>query len=292
MTRACHRAAAWLISAALIAVAQTPANTPLDVRLPLESGSVRFAVIGDSGTGEAAQYQLAAQMERYRQATKFDFVIMLGDNIYGGHSADDFHNKFELPYQPLLAAKVKFYACLGNHDDAQQEILYQPFNMNGQRYYSYSRGGAEFFALDSNYMDPAQLGWLDHNLAQSGAQWKIVYLHHPLFSDGKFHGPDLDVRTRLLPLLEKYGVNAVFSGHEHVYERFTPQDGIFFFIEGNSGQLRFRDLRQAPDEAAGSDTVQDFMLVELDKKKMVFQTISRSGYTVDAGTEPKQAPPK
>ncbi|HXR98365.1 MAG TPA: metallophosphoesterase [Terriglobales bacterium] len=286
MRKAINFAAGFLVLAALLATAQTA--PPLDIRLPLTSGSVRFAVIGDSGTGETDQYQTAAQMERYREATKFDFVIMLGDNIYGGHDPSDFQKKFELPYKALLAAKAKFYASLGNHDDVQQEIHYQPFNMNGQRYYTFSRGDVQFFALDSNYMDPKQLTWVDQNLAKSGADWKIAYCHHPMFSDAKFHGPDLDLRKSLLPLLEKYGVNAVFSGHEHVYERFKPQDGIYFFIEGNSGQLRYRDLRQASDEAAGSDTVQDFMLIEIDKNKMYFQTISRAGYTVDSGSAPRQ----
>jgi len=67
------------------------------VKLPLHAGSVRFAVIGDSGTGNKEQFEVAQELERYRQDVKFDFVIMLGDNIYGGHSASDFKRKFEEP---------------------------------------------------------------------------------------------------------------------------------------------------------------------------------------------------
>ena len=62
----------------------------LPVKLPLHSGSVRFAVIGDSGTGTKEQYEVGQKLEAYRQTVKFDFVIMLGDNIYGGHEPDDF----------------------------------------------------------------------------------------------------------------------------------------------------------------------------------------------------------
>src|SRR5258705_6960134 len=105
----------------------------LDVQLPLEAKSVRFAVIGDSGTGEHAQYEVARRMELYRETVNFDFVIMLGDNIYGGHRPQDFRKKFEMPYHTLLDAGVKFYASLGNHDDPD-ERLYKPFNMGGQRY--------------------------------------------------------------------------------------------------------------------------------------------------------------
>src|SRR5439155_18643102 len=109
-----------------------PQGNVLDVRLPLEQQSVRFAVIGDSGTGDRPQYEVAQQMELYRQKVGFDFVLMLGDNIYGGHRPKDFLNKFERPYKPLLDAGVKFYAVLGNHDDPNDERLYKPFNMNGE----------------------------------------------------------------------------------------------------------------------------------------------------------------
>jgi hypothetical protein len=128
----------------------------LDIRIPLRDKSVRFAVIGDSGTGERSQYEVAQQMEAYWQATKFEFVIMLGDNIYGGHSPRDFTRKFEQPYKELLDSGVKFYASLGNHDDPNTERLYKPFNMNGERYYAFRKGEVAFFALDSNYMDPNQ----------------------------------------------------------------------------------------------------------------------------------------
>src|SRR3954454_2243329 len=95
-----------------ITPSQTSTTSKLDIRIPLQDKSVRFAVIGDSGTGEREQYEVARQMVAYWQATKFDFVIMLGDNIYGGHSPRDFARKFEQPYKELLDAGVKFYASL------------------------------------------------------------------------------------------------------------------------------------------------------------------------------------
>jgi predicted MPP superfamily phosphohydrolase len=117
--------------------AQTSAK--LNVKLPLQQKSIRFAVIGDSGTGDRDQYEVAQQMESYRKLVGFDFVIMLGDNIYGGHAPRDFAQKFEIPYKPLLDAGVKFYASLGNHDDPNIERLYKPFNMGGQRYHTFKK---------------------------------------------------------------------------------------------------------------------------------------------------------
>jgi predicted MPP superfamily phosphohydrolase len=251
---------------------------------------VRFAVIGDSGTGDTPQFEVARQMEAYRQVVGYDFVIMLGDNIYGGHSAQDFARKFEAPYKPLLDAGVKFYASLGNHDNPD-ERLYKPFNMGGERYYTFKKQDVTFFVLDSTYMDPVQLAWVEKELRNSNSPWKICYFHHPLYSNGKFHGSDLDLRTRLAPLFQKYGVNVVFSGHDHVYERIKPQKGITYFVAGSGGELRKGDVHPSAMTAAYFDQDQSFMLVEIAGDELFFEAISRTGATVDAGTIRRQAAP-
>jgi hypothetical protein len=269
---------------------QTPAPGIVDLKIPMQNKSVRFAVIGDSGTGDSAQYEVAQKMEAYRRATKFEFVIMLGDNIYGNHSPRDFEKKFAQPYKPLLDAGVKFYASLGNHDNPNDERLYKPFNMGGERYYTFQRGDVAFFALDSNYMDPNQLAWLDKNLKNSQASWKIGFFHHPLYNDGRHHGSDIDLRTQVLPLFQRYRVNAVFSGHEHVYQRIKPESDIYFFVLGNSGKLMPHDFLGGGERLKGFDTDQAFMLIEISGDKLFFQTISRTGHTIDFGELPKNVP--
>src|SRR5689334_14710015 len=120
--------------------------------------SLSFAVIGDSGDGSKEQYAIAKQMLAYREKTPFDSVLMLGDNIYGGGKPKYFKAEFELPYKDLLAAGVKFYAALGNHDEMQADyhVNYKDFNMGGKRYYNFVKGVEgtdhliEFFALDTN----------------------------------------------------------------------------------------------------------------------------------------------
>jgi len=262
-------------------------SAPAPVTFPLKPGSVRFAVIGDSGTGDSFQNDIAQQMVKVRATFPFDFVVMLGDNIYGGHTPQDFAKKFEQPYKPLLDAGVKFYATLGNHDDPI-ERFYKPFNMGGQRYYTYNKGNVRFIVLDSNYMDPEQFNWLENQIHASGSNWQIVYFHHPLYSDGRFHGPDTDLRTRIEPLFEKNGVNVVLAGHEHVYERIKPQKGIYYFILGNAGELRFHNLRTSSSMEVGFDEDRCFMITEVAGEEMYFQTISRSGKTVDSGLLERQ----
>jgi len=284
-------AAPLLASASAAASEAKPSSKALDVRLPLANKSVRFAVIGDSGTGGQEQFQVADQMERYRQRVHFDFVIMLGDNIYGGHRPSDYRHKFEEPYHALLDAGVNFYASLGNHDDPNGERLYKPFNMGGQRYYSFKKGDIEFFALDSNYMDPTQLNWIGQSLQQSRAKWKISFFHHPLYSNGRMHGPDLDLRSQLTPLFRQYGVNVVFSGHEHVYERLKPEDSVAYFILGASGKLETHDFRPSDQMEKGFDTDRVFMIVEVTADHLYFQTISAHGQTIDAGDMARQEQP-
>lgn len=257
------------------------------ITLPLKSGSVRFGVIGDSGSGDKYQYEVADEMAQAHSKFPFKFVIMLGDNITGGHSPQDFIKKFQQPYKALLDSGVKFYASLGNHDRTN-DSRYKPFNMGGKRYYSFKKGNAGFFALDSNYMDPTQLEWIEAQLQSSSSAWKICFFHHPLYSNGRAHGSSLDLRHLLQPIFVKYGVNVVFSGHDHVYERIKPQEGIYYFVEGSSGHLRYHNLRPSPEMAAGFDTDRAFMLVEIAGNNLYFQTISRTGKTVDSGVLPRQ----
>ncbi len=267
----------------LIVLFSLPLSTQQLV-LPLHSGSVRFAAIGDMGTGTQRQYDVAAQMAAIRKQFPFEFVITLGDNIYGGNSPLDYKKKFELPYNALLEGGVKFFAALGNHDDAATQKAYKPFNMNGDQYYTYRKGNVQFFALDSNYMDPKEIAWLTKNLQSTNADWKICYFHHPLYSSAKFHGPSLELRAILEPLFMTNHVQVVFTGHEHVYERLKPQNGIQYFIEGAAGELRRGDLKKTTQTAAGYDEDQSFILVEISGDELDFQTISRTGKTVDYGS--------
>lgn len=276
------RISAFLIFAASGMLAQ-------ELTLPLKPNSVRFAVIGDMGTGTKLQYQTAAKMSEVRDKFPFDFVITLGDNIYNGHTPRDFAKKFEEPYKPLLSAGVKFYATLGNHDKANDRF-YKPFNMNGQQYYTYKKNNVRFFAMDTTYMSPQQLAWLEKELQGASSDWIICYFHHALYSSAGFHGSATELRTILEPLFVKYKVNVVFSGHDHVYERVKPQKGIQYFTEGASGALRAGNLRKSELTAVGYDQDCSFMLVEIAGDELHFQTITRTGRTIDSGVIQRLAP--
>jgi hypothetical protein len=82
----------------------------------------------------------------------------------------------------------------------------------------------------------------------------------------------------------KYGVSVVFTGHDHIYERIKPQNGIQYFVVGSGGQLRVGDGRRAqPFSARVVDRVQVFLAAEIFENEMVFNAISRTGEVVDSG---------
>ncbi len=275
--------AVWLLLAGAPLVGQ-------DLRLPNAAESVKFAVIGDSGTGDRPQLEIADQMMKFHAIFKFDRVIMLGDNIYGGQSAKDLEKKFAVPYKALTDAGVVFYASLGNHDSPNNKD-YPPFHMNGQRYYSFATKQVRFFVLDTDSLDPAQLQWFEGALKAATEPWKVCYFHHPLYSDGGTHGSDVNLRTVLEPLFVTYHVNVVFSGHDHIYERITPQRGIYYFVCGSAGQLRPGDLNWSEMTAAGFDKDRSFMLVEIGGNTLSFEAVSRTGQVVDSGSLPRQTAP-
>jgi predicted MPP superfamily phosphohydrolase len=285
-----RRAPIWVCASVCVAALLRLAAAAQELALPNRAGSVKFAAMGDNGTGDRDQYDVASQMNIWHGKFRFDFVIMLGDNMYGSQRPADFVQKFERPYKPLLDAGVKFYACLGNHDNTTNDA-YKPFNMEGQRYYTYVRGNVRFFVLDSNALDPPQVAWIDGALKDAKEPWKICYFHHPLYSDGGRHGSSVDLRVILEPIFVKYGVNVVYSGHDHIYERIKPQKGITYFVSGAGGQLRKGDLRRSATTAAGFDQDQSFMLNEIAGDDLYFQVISRTGETVDRGTIHRQPAP-
>ena len=272
------------IPGASVVEAQQSSVAEAPVALPNRDGSFKFAVLGDFGTGDRTQYQLAEQMIALHGKFKYDFVMLVGDNLYGSERPQDFQRKFEQPYKPLLDAGVKFYASLGNHD-AREQRYYKPFNMEGQLYYTFNpKPDIRFFALESTYPVPEQIQWVEKELKASTSDWKIVFFHHPLYSSGDRHGSDIRLRDVLEPLFLKYNVSVVLNGHDHFYERVKPQKGIAYFVVGSGGQLRAGNIdRQSGLTAKGFDTDLAFMAAEIVADQMYFNAISRTGQLVDSG---------
>ncbi|MFQ5341917.1 MAG: metallophosphoesterase family protein [Anaerolineae bacterium] len=270
---------------------------------------VRFAVIGDYGGGGQAEQDVADLVKSWNP----DFVVTAGDNNYPAGSAstiDDhigqYYHEFIYPYTGGYgsgAATNRFFPILGNHDwmamgcdganCAGPYLDY--FTLPGnERYYEFTRGPVSFFMLDSDTHEPdgtsstsTQASWLLSKLATSTARWNLVFLHHAPYSSAN-HGST----TRMQWPFAAWGADAIFSGHDHTYERIVV-DGIPYFVNGLGGSSRYSfgtpvagsQVRYRDDYGA--------MLVEADDTSITFQFISRAGVVIDSYTigGPPRPPP-
>ena len=246
--------------------------------------SLRFAVLGDTGTGGPDQRKMAETLwSYYSQGNRFKFILLLGDNLYAGlELASDYRRQFLDPYKAFLDARVEFRAALGNHDLAGQ-VDFPPFNMKGKPYYSFHEQYTTFVALNSNDpADPAQREWLDKQFS-GDKDWRICFFHHPLFSSGTHALESKEMRGWLEEDLVRNQVNVVFSGHEHFYERIKPQHGVQYFVNGSAAKIRLGDLHPQEFTEFGYDKENVGMLVEIAGDSLFYQALGVSGRTIDCG---------
>lgn len=281
---ACSPSCAPALPAGPVEIVEAP-DFAGHIAMPNAEGSLKFAILGDFGDGSSGQYQMAEQMAVVHDTFPYEFVITVGDNIYGSERPQDLTRKFEVPYKAILDRGVKFYASLGNHDSREQRY-YELFNMGGELYYTFKAPAQDvrFFALESTYPEPEQIEWLTGQLSGSGETWKIAFFHHPLYSSAARHGSDVRLRETLEPLFIQHNVSVVFTGHDHAYERVKPQHGISYFVAGSGGKLRPGDLAGFSDLTATEfDRDLVFVVAEILDDEMTFNAISRLGQVVDSG---------
>ena len=219
--------------------------------LPADSAPLRFAVLGDSGMATAAQKRVAGVLERQSP----DFILHVGDVVYPTGRDEDYDAKYFRIYKRLLAGTAVF-PCPGNHDYGNahksaaigEKRLAQGYARVFRRpkYYSFDAGPAHFISLDTNRaddiaaaadigLDSEQRRWLEKDLTASKARWKFVFMHVPLYSTYYRHGDNALLRASLQGLFEKYRVDAVFAGHDHLYQRSKRINKVVYLTVGTGG---------------------------------------------------------
>ncbi|HUS15647.1 MAG TPA: metallophosphoesterase [Chloroflexia bacterium] len=228
-------------------------------------------------------------------------LLHTGDMIYETGEANLFDPRFFAPYRDLLA-RSPVYPVLGNHDmgtDSGAPWL-RAFFLPGDpgdhstRYYAFTYGNAHFIALDSEQAfgpTSAQYNWLLADLQSPAAQsatWRFAYFHRPPYSSGKGHGSSYDIRETWGPLFERFGVDIVFNGHEHNYERSTPRrdyaavggtHAVVYVVTGGGGKQLYDVGRQ--EWTAESAMVSHFVQVQLDGSRLHLEAIDATGKVFD-----------
>jgi hypothetical protein len=274
----------------------TIAPTPSPVPTATSSPAVRFAVIGDYGSGEKPEADVAQLVKSWNP----DFIITTGDNNYPSGSAatidqhiGQFYHDYIYPYTGQYgpgAAENRFFPTLGNHDynTARAKAYLDYFSLPGnERYYDFTWGPVQFFALDADSREPdgvssqsVQAAWLKDALSKSTAAWKIVYFHQPPYSSG-LHGSTDWMRWPF----KEWGASAVLSGHDHTYERLSI-DGLTYFVNGLGGGAIYNFVNILEGSQARYNDDYGAMLVNADQNQIKFEFITRQGTVIDTYSLP------
>ena len=263
--------------------------------------TLRFAVIGDYGRAGQPERAVAHLVAQWHP----DIILTTGDNDYPAGDATtldqnigQYYHAFIAPYHHQLGTRAtvnRFFPALGNHDwytaGAKPYVNY--FTLPGnERYYTFSRGPVQFFALDSDPHEPdgtmsdsPQGQWLQRQLQASHACWKIVYFHHPPYSSGTKHGSSAWMQWPF----RQWGVDVVLSGHEHNYERLEV-DGLLYVVNGAGGSSLYPFGPPLAGSQVRYNADYGALSVEASPSRLTFQFVTQTGQVVDAYQRQKPCP--
>jgi tartrate-resistant acid phosphatase type 5 len=271
--------------------ATVPVITQMPATSTASSEPVVFAVIGDYGTGDKHEAEVAQLVLSWQP----DFIITTGDNNYPSGEADhidaavgQFFYSYIYPYYGKFGVGGeinRFFPTLGNHDTYTEDgkPYFDYFTLPGnERYYDFTWGPVHLFALDDIETEPDGVGasskqaeWLKQGLASSTSAWNIVYMHYPPYSSG-MHGSTDWARW---PYAE-WGADAVLAGHDHTYER-LEEGGLVYFVNGLGGGGRYDFEETVDGSLVRYNSDYGAMRVEATRTSLVFEFITVSGEVVD-----------
>ncbi|UCH63956.1 MAG: metallophosphoesterase [Fidelibacterota bacterium] len=251
-----------------------------------EDSPFSFAAYGDNKSGPFMHERVTDQILAWDP----DLVVHNGDLVERGGVYKQWEKLFFSPARRLMRYKPLF-PVLGNHEDNAQHY-YDFFSLpDRERWYSFDYGNAHFIMLDSDTeaLDEGgeQLSWLIRDMEENNATWTFVFFHHPPFTaGGNYYKKDRVYRKNILhPVFEKYGVDMVFNGHDHNYERTLPivsregQRPVTYIVCGNGGTpMRYIGQREWTLYA---ERVFGFVKVRIDGTTLSFQSINVDGKVID-----------
>jgi 3',5'-cyclic AMP phosphodiesterase CpdA len=252
---------------------------------PVDPPTYCFAVYGDSRSGDADHRRVVNAILAGKPAA----VFHTGDMVNDGTDAGDWKEFNAITAE--LRQKAEFFPALGNHEK-ESERYFSNFGIpRDYRWYSVERGGVHVAVLDSESgLSPGspQYAWLEKDLAQAGTPFVAVMLHTPPFSSG-LHGDDGGLQRDLVPLLERSGVDVVFSGHDHDYERLEV-GGIVYLVTGGGGAPLYGQRGKNKASRAFSESF-NFLRVCVERGGMTVEARTPEGKVIDRVIVPLRVRP-
>jgi predicted phosphodiesterase len=250
-----------------------------------EGQSFNFIAYGDNRTNTRVHSRLVERMLDDAEERDVRFMIHTGDLTTHGGSWDEWHHEFFGPAARMMA-DYPLYASLGNHE-GNHETWYEFMSLpNNEAWYSFRYGDAQFFSLNSSAdlrTGSAQHQWLERELTASDALWKIVFFHHPPFSCVPVRKPgNLIVQEHIVPLLATHGVQLVVLGHDHLYGRSVPIDGVTYVITGGAGASTYP--AEADDINEICVQVHHYCILRVSEQAIDLEAIDIDGNLLDAFT--------
>jgi len=300
------------------AAGDTEAVSPVyRIRTLRTAGDVSFAVFGDSGSGSLAQYDVASCL----RTAAVDLVLHTGDLTYPNLNRALVDARCLSVYASQMRG-TPFFLSPGNHDlyapdtlATYLETFQMPVNTatGTPHFYSFDHGDAHFVSLFvptlANFPgfaayilgpDSIQLQWLANDLAATAKPWRIVFMHSPLFTSSLHRGDDyningildrLELQQWLLPVLSQHGVQVVFSGHDHCWERFAPANGIRSFVTGGGGYALY-GLMELDTLSERFESRHHYVRASIGGDFMHVQAVDQFGVVFDETVIPRVSPPQ
>jgi hypothetical protein len=259
------------------------------------AGDMAFAVIGDYGSAGQPEAAVAALVKSWQP----EFIVTVGDNNYpdgAGATIDanigQYYSDYIFPYvgeYGSTAAENRFWPALGNHDlrtDVGQPY-FDYFTLPGnERTYDFVADSVHFFVLNSNPLEPngrsvdsVQAQWLQAGLAASDQRWNLVVLHNTPYTSSMRRNSDKEIQW---PFAD-WGATAVFSGHDHLYERFEV-DGIPYFVNGAGGKELYNFGWPETDSVVRYNQDYGAMPIKVSDTCINFSFYNTQGHLIDSVT--------
>jgi 3',5'-cyclic AMP phosphodiesterase CpdA len=203
-----------------------------------------LVVYGDTRSG----HEYHAQIVNLIRQTKPSTVFHTGDLVNSGNIQADWDMFNQITAE--MRSESEFFPALGNHE-YQSPLYFDNFELpNNEQWYTVERNRTHFIILNSCVdlsVGSEQYLWLESDLASVSdtLDFIVAIFHHPPYSTGPHTEDEMGLRETIVPLLEQYGVDIVFNGHDHCYER-SYCGGRYYIVAGGGGAPLYDQDREHP----------------------------------------------